>query len=155
MGSDTNGLRIHAGGTGPWALTQKLATFSLTEARETVVDQDQADQYMEDREAEKLADLEALADSLAAFRQIRRELDQWERVHFARGLAAVFSGCYGTGALEAAIALTPVDERSPSERVPADPFYQRLDLALFERALSDVWAEPARRVPYIGPIDIG
>jgi len=63
-------------------------------------------------------------------------------------LAAVFSGCYGTGAVEAALALTPIDERSPRAKVPGDPIYRRLDLALFERALSEIWAEPARRVPY-------
>jgi len=122
-------------------------------ARETIVDQNQPDEHIADREAEKLADLEALADALAAFRQLRRPLDQWERVHLARGLAAVFSGCYGTGASEAALALMPIEERSPSAKVPADPFYQRLDLALFERALSEVWAEPARRVPYFGSIE--
>ena len=89
---------------------------ALMKARETIVDQDQPDEHMEDREAEKLADLEALADALAAFRQLRRPLDQWERVHLARGLAAVLSGCYGIGASEAALALMPVEERSPSCR---------------------------------------
>ncbi|MFL5288701.1 MAG: hypothetical protein ACJ8AW_49050 [Rhodopila sp.] len=118
------------------------------------MDQDQPDEHMEDREAEKLADLEALADALAAFRQLRRALDQWERVHLARGLAAVFSGCYGTGATEATLALMPIEERSPSAKVPTDPVYQRFDLTLFERALSEVWAEPARRVPYFGPIEV-
>jgi hypothetical protein len=63
---------------------------------------DQPDLHMQEREAEKLADLESLADALSAFRQLRRELDQWERIHLARGLAAVFSSCYGTGAAEAA-----------------------------------------------------
>src|SRR4051794_8262535 len=135
------------------ALAQKPA-IPADRARETIVDQDQPDEHMEDREAEKLADLEALADALAAFRQLHRPLDQWERVHLARGLAAVFSGCYGTGASEAALALMPFEARSPSAKVPADPFYQRLDLTLFERALSEVWAEPARRVPYFGPIEV-
>jgi len=50
---------------------------------------------MQEREAEKTADLESLADALAAFRQLHRDLDQWERVHLALGLAAVVSGCYG------------------------------------------------------------
>jgi hypothetical protein len=48
------------------------------------VDQDQPDKHLQDREAEKLADLESLADVLAAFRQLGRRLDQWERVHLAR-----------------------------------------------------------------------
>jgi hypothetical protein len=109
---------------------------------------------MDEREAEKLADPEALADALASFRQLRRTLYQWERVHLARGLAAVFAGCYGAGATEADLALTPVDQRSPSATVPTDPFYRRLDLDLVERALSEVWAQPARRVPYFGPIEL-
>ena len=116
------------------------------------VDQDQPpDKHMEEREAEKTADLEALADALAAFRQLHRELDQWERVHLARGLAAVFSGSYGAGAIEAALALTPEIERSPKAKLPTDPFYEWLDLAIFERALNEIWAEPARRFPHFVP----
>jgi hypothetical protein len=119
------------------------------------VDQDQpSDKHMQEREAERIADLEALADALAAFRQLHRELDQWERVHLARGLAAVFSGCYGAGAIEAELALTPEIERNPRAKLPTDPFYQRLDLATFEHALDEIWAEPARRSPYFGPIEL-
>jgi hypothetical protein len=114
---------------------------------------DDADHHMQEREAEKLADLESLADALAAFRQLHRELDQWERVHLALGLAAVVSGCYGIGELEAALALTPDIERSPSVRLPGDPVYERFDLTLFERALSEAWAEPARRFPHFGRIE--
>jgi hypothetical protein len=99
------------------------------------VDQDPApDKHMEEREAEKTADLEALADALAAFRQLHRELDQLERVHLARGLAEVFSGCYGAGAIEAALALTPEIERVPNAKLPRDPVYGRFDLALSEHA---------------------
>ena len=119
------------------------------------MDHDQPpDKHMEEREAEKTADLEALADALAAFRQLHRELVQWERVHLARGLSAVFSGSYGAGAIEAALALTPEIERSPHAKLPTDPFYQWLDLAIFERALDEIWAEPARRFPHFGPIEV-
>ena len=114
---------------------------------------EQPDEHMHEREAEKTADLESLADALAAFRQLRRELDQWERVHLARGLAAVRSGCYGTGAIEAALALTPAIERSPSAKLPAAPFYKRLDLAVFERAPDEIWEEAAWRFPYFGAVE--
>jgi hypothetical protein len=114
---------------------------------------DQSDQHMKEREAEKTADLESLADALAAFRQLHRDLDQWERVHLALGLAAVVSGCYGIGALEAALALTPEIERMPKVNLPSDPVYERFDLALFERALNEAWAEPARRFPHFGRIE--
>src|ERR1700691_143999 len=73
--------------------------FGSTPCRDRPVDQ--PDQHMREREAEKTADLESLADALAAFRQLNRDLDQWERVHLALGLAAVLSGCYGIGAVEA------------------------------------------------------
>ena len=114
---------------------------------------EQPDEHMKAREAEKLADLESLADALSAFRQRQRGLDQWERVHLALGLAAVWSGCYGIGELEAALALTPEIERSPSAKLPSDPIYERFDLALFERALSEAWTEPARRFPRFGRIE--
>ena len=114
------------------------------------MDQDQPDTHMQAREAEKQADLESLADVLAAFRQRQRGLDQWERVHLVLGLAAVVSGCYGLGELEATLALTPEIERSPSAKLPIDPVYDRFDIALFERALGEAWAEPARRFPYFG-----
>src|SRR3954465_6198256 len=70
--------------------------FGSTQFRGPAVDQ--PDQHMKEREAEKTADLESLADALAAFRQLHRGLDQWERVHLALCLAAVVSGCYGIGA---------------------------------------------------------
>ena len=50
------------------------------------MDQDQPDKHMEEREAEKTADFESLADALAAFRQLHRDLDQ-RNVSPARGLA--------------------------------------------------------------------
>jgi hypothetical protein len=34
---------------------------------------------MREREAEKISDLESLANALAALRQLDRDLDQWER----------------------------------------------------------------------------
>jgi hypothetical protein len=115
---------------------------------------EQPDEHMQDREAEKQADLESLADALAAFRQLNRALDQWEKVHLARGLAAVVSGCYGTGALEAEIAMMPLEARSPNAKLPTDPFYDQCDIALFERALNEAWAEPARRFPHFGRVDV-
>jgi hypothetical protein len=60
----------------------------------------------------------------------------------------VLSGCYGIGAVEAALALTPEIERMPKVKLPNDSIYERFDLALFERALNEVWVEPARRFPY-------
>ena len=47
---------------------------------------DQPDQHTQEREAEKTVDLESLADALGAFRQLHRDLDQWERVHLALAL---------------------------------------------------------------------
>jgi hypothetical protein len=66
----------------------------------------------------------------------------------------VLSGCYGAGASEAALALTPEEQRSPSAKLPTDPSYQRFDLALFERVLNEAWEEPARRYPYFGRVGV-
>ena len=115
---------------------------------------DDPDEHMQEREDDKLADLESLADALAALRQLGRDLDQWERVHLARGLAAVVSGCYGAGAIEAEIALTPPDARSPRAKLPRDPVYERFGLMMFERVLNEVWAEPARRFPHFGRVEM-
>jgi hypothetical protein len=111
------------------------------------------DAHIQEREDEKQADLESLADALAAFRQLRRELEQWERVHFARGLAAVVSGCCGAGTVEAELALTSPNTRSPRAKLPKDPFYEQCNIELFERALNEAWAAPARRFPHFGRID--
>jgi hypothetical protein len=71
-------------------------------------------------------------------------------VHLARGLAAVLSGCYDIGEHEAALTLTPRAERCLSAWLPTDPIYEQFDIPLFERALTEAWAEPARRFPYFG-----
>jgi hypothetical protein len=65
----------------------------------------------------------------------------------------VLSGCYGAGAIEVALALTPEIERSPKAKLPTDPAYARLDLDIFECALDEIWAEPARRFPYFGTVE--
>jgi hypothetical protein len=113
---------------------------------------DQPDQYLRRREDEQLAALESLADALAVFRQAGREPDLWQRVHLTRSLAAVLSGCYESAECEVALVLTPEVERSPSAKLPDDPIYLQFDLALFERALTEAWAEPARRFPFFGRI---
>jgi hypothetical protein len=95
----------------PSGLDRVLRTvyaLGKSEIQRPTVNPDQPpDKHMQEREAEKTADLESLADALAALRQLHRDLDQWERIHLALGLAAVFSGSYGAGAIEAALALTP------------------------------------------------
>ena len=42
----------------------------------------------------------------------------------------------------------------PKVKLPADPVYERFNLALFERALNEAWAEPARRFPHFGRIEV-
>jgi len=74
---------------------------------------DQPDQHLQERYAEKTADLESLADALAAFRHLNRDLDQW-RGFIWRLVSVQWSGCYGNGAVKAALALTPEMERGPN-----------------------------------------
>jgi hypothetical protein len=98
-------------------------------------------EHMQRRKAEKEADLESLADAVSAFRLLRHELDQWERVHLARGLAAVFLGCYGGGAEEAARA-TMREARVRNYRLI------RFIGILIWPSSNVRWTEPARRPPF-------
>jgi hypothetical protein len=82
---------------------------------------------------------------------LNRDLDQWERVHLAFGLAAVVSGCYGIGAVDAALALTPEIERMPKVKLPSDPVYERFDLALFERAPNEVMGRTGSTLSLLRP----
>lgn len=63
---------------------------------------------MRNARRKRQADLASLAEALAdsASWAATSRLDQWERVHLARGLAALFLGCYGGGDIETALALT-------------------------------------------------
>jgi hypothetical protein len=90
---------------------------------------------------------------LRAVQLLHNRPDSIERVHLALGLAAVRSGCYGIGELHAALALTLEIERSPSAKLPSNPIYERFDVACFDRALCEAWAEPAQRFPNFGRIE--
>jgi hypothetical protein len=86
--------------------------------------------------------------------QEHREPDQWERVHFVHGLASLFSGAYSLAACEADLALTPPGERSPTVKLPADPLFDRCDIARLRRVLAAAQAESVREFPSFGPIVI-
>jgi hypothetical protein len=107
---------------------------------------------MQEREAEKSA---ALADITVVLNQLeaeRRNPDHWERVHLVSAFAAVFSGCYGLAAVEAHLALTAPDERSPMALLPNDDIYHQCDLPLFTRILQAAHTEPAAQFPHFGPV---
>src|ERR1700692_2083425 len=68
------------------AWTEGIESGPIGISEAATVDQDQPpDKHMQEREAEKTADLESLADALAALRQPPRDLDQWGRGDLAAG----------------------------------------------------------------------
>jgi hypothetical protein len=73
-------------------------------------------------------------------------------VHFARGLASLFSGAYGLAFTEADLGLTPPSERSPTAKLPSDPVLDQCNIAMLKRALMAAEAEPVREFPRFGPI---
>ncbi len=110
--------------------------------------------HLREREAEKQDAIAALEEALVSIEQEHREPDQWERVHFVRGLASLFSGAYSLAACEAYLALTAPGERSPTVKLPADPLFDRCNIALLRRVLAAAEAEPVREFPSFGPIVI-
>jgi hypothetical protein len=82
----------------------------------------------------------------------RRNPDLWERVCLVRALGEVFSGCYGLAITDARLALIPPKERSPTAKLPIDPFIERCDLPLLMKAWRAAMVEPVRQFPHLGPI---
>ena len=112
------------------------------------------DEHMQRRQAEKD---EAVADVwavIAALEADRRQPDTWERVCLSRALATLFSGCYSLPMVEARMALTPPEERSPTASLSVDPIIARMDVVLARKALTLAQDEPLRRFPHLGPVEI-
>lgn len=112
------------------------------------------DEHMQRRQAEKD---EAVADVwavIAVLESERRQPDPWERICLSRALAALFSGCYSLAMVEARMAQTPPNERSPMASLTMDPVIARMDVALARRALALAQGEPVRRFPHLGPVEI-
>lgn len=113
-----------------------------------------ADEHMRERTAERdsaAADFWAAQNMLA---QERRQPDAWERVCLVRALSAMSSGCYTLASVEARLAMTPPDQRSPSTKLPIDPIFARADVTLLERVCRAISAEPVLRYPHFGPIEL-
>ncbi len=67
-------------------------------------------------------------------------------------ISMLFRGAYSLGAFDAEKAMAPIDQRSAKPNLPADPFFDRCDLALLAAALLAAEAEPVRQNPHFGPI---
>lgn len=107
------------------------------------------------RQTEKSVALAAIAEVFQLIEQARGIPDDWERVHLAHAIAAVFSGCYGLALAEAHGARVPSVDRSTAASLPRDEVYGQCDLALLKRAWRAAEAEPVRQFPHLGPIEVG
>jgi hypothetical protein len=114
---------------------------------------EQLERIMEERAAEKQQALAKLRAAIGLIERQHRELDNWERVHFVHGLAAMFAGAYRLAGVEAGLALTPLVERSPAALLPSDAIFDRSSTEFVKRALVYAEAEPVRRFPSFGPVE--
>jgi hypothetical protein len=110
-------------------------------------------EYLNWRSAQRDAALAALTEAIDAIEAERRSPDPWERTTLLRGLSAVFHGLYDLGIVEAGLARTPVDQRSPQAILLTDhAAYGSCDVPFLRKAVTAVGAEPVRRFPFFGQV---
>ena len=95
------------------------------------------------RSGGKEAAAAALSDVLGSIENERRNPDAWERAHLLRGIAFLFAEAYELAIGEAALALTPADERGGDGAwSPEGTFSGVTDAAGLRRKLSYAEREP-------------
>ena len=114
---------------------------------------EQPKERMQQREAEKADALVSIDAAIATFDALRRNPDQWERVHLVRALVSVFSGRYGIALTAARLAVTPPTQRVEA-LLPHDPTVDQCDLPMLVQLTKAARAEPVRRFPHLGPIEV-
>jgi hypothetical protein len=114
---------------------------------------EQPDEHLQQREAEKADALAAVDAAIATFDALRCNPDRWERVHLVRALISVFSGCYGIALTDARLTVTPLTQRVEA-LLPHDPVFDQCDLPMLIQLTKAARAEPVRRFPHFGPIEV-
>lgn len=109
-------------------------------------------QQLRERSADKNEARACLRESMARIEAQGRQPDMWERVCLAHGISALFRGQYSLAAIDAELALTPANRRSPQWKPPSNPVFARYDFRLLRAALADAEKEPVRPFPHFGPI---
>ena len=103
------------------------------------------------REALKSDAVAAIEEALSTIEK-SREPDLWERVFLVEAISSIFRGAYGLARVNAAIAMTPPQDRVHLPGLPSDPIYDRCTVELIRKALDEAKAEPVRLFPHFGPI---
>ena len=105
-----------------------------------------------ERVQEQADAVEAIEHALATIESQSREPDLWEREFLRQAIGWLDRGGYRSAAVDAALALTPQNQRSPVPNIRPDPILDRCDIALLRRALQEVAAQPVREFTHLGPI---
>ena len=109
------------------------------------------DTDMLERRGEKERATTNIANAIAIIDIQGRQPDQWERVFLAQAIAALFMVAYRLADVDAALALTPSNERSPFPNLPSDPIFDRCDIALLRAALLQARSGDVKRFPSFRP----
>lgn len=108
--------------------------------------------HLRDREQEKACAVEAIEGAFSAIEGSRGEPDQWERAFLVQAISWLFRGGYRLAMIDAEIAMTPPEQRSPASNLQSDAFLDRCNMSLLQEALREAVVEPVRTFPAFGPI---
>ncbi|MFB9262845.1 hypothetical protein ACFFWD_06605 [Bradyrhizobium erythrophlei] len=106
------------------------------------------EQHLAQRGREKA---EAVAAIEAALAVTASGPDGWERLCLAQAISWLYRGAYLAARANAALALTPANERAPQAR-GTDPVTESFTTEALRRALAEAVAQPVSRFPILGPI---
>jgi hypothetical protein len=109
------------------------------------------DSHLSDRTTEKNHAVASVEAALATIEGEGRQPDQWERVYLVQAIGMLFRGGYRLSAVDAELALSPLDQRSRAPIAP-DPFLDRCDISLLREGLREAAAQPVSSFPAFGPI---
>jgi hypothetical protein len=106
--------------------------------------------HIQEREEEKRQAIESLESAIASIEGQKRAPDKWERVCLVRAMSCIFSGAYELAAMEAHLATTPSEERSPHATVPSGRVYD-FGLDVVKTALEEARNAPVEPYTRFGP----
>jgi hypothetical protein len=107
--------------------------------------------HREARALEKSEAIETIERTLERIENEHREADLWERVFLQQAVEWLYRGGYRAAAVNAALALTPVNKRS-EVGLKSDDLLDRCDIALLRAALKEGVEQPLHDFTAFGPI---
>lgn len=94
----------------------------------------------------------AIEHALSKIASEGREPDLWEREFLRQAIDWLFRGGYRIAAVDAALALTPLNQRAPEANIQSDPLLDRCNIALLKAAFQEAAAQPLADFTTFGPI---